>query len=223
MAHKQKSYFVFWRNGWVHLNRQERQFSRLLTAEVCASAVVMLDTPSSEVVWSGVNGTGYPLHSPVSPSLPLPCVTVCHHVSNAVYHGVISWGRGCIKRPVQRTNNLIAFMCWLSRNLWSLILIEPLVHTERSPFMYYFVLLLDCNNHIWRNIKAVRKLATAQWKLLWIKPWNWNHSTVTWFLDFVHCPIQRVQIWFGCRTPLQKKKKKMFAEPLVQFFPCAWC
>ena len=28
-----------------------RQFSRLLAAEVCASAVVMLDTPCSEVVW----------------------------------------------------------------------------------------------------------------------------------------------------------------------------
>jgi len=32
-----------------------------------------------------VKSTGYPLHSPVSPSLPLPCVTVCHHISNAVY------------------------------------------------------------------------------------------------------------------------------------------
>ena len=28
---------------------------------------------------SSVKGTGYPLHSLVSPSLPLPCVTVCHH------------------------------------------------------------------------------------------------------------------------------------------------
>ena len=28
-----------------------RQFSRVLTPEVCASAVVMLDTPCSEVVW----------------------------------------------------------------------------------------------------------------------------------------------------------------------------
>jgi hypothetical protein len=28
-----------------------------------------------------VKGTGYPLHSPVSPSLPPPCITVCHHVS----------------------------------------------------------------------------------------------------------------------------------------------
>ena len=29
-----------------------------------------------------VKGTGYSLHSPVSPSLPLPCVTVCHHIIN---------------------------------------------------------------------------------------------------------------------------------------------
>ena len=38
------------RNGRVHLNRRGRQFSRLLAAEVRASAVLMLDTPCSEVV-----------------------------------------------------------------------------------------------------------------------------------------------------------------------------
>jgi hypothetical protein len=32
-----------------------------------------------------VKGTGYPLHSPVSPSLPLPCVTACHHISTGLY------------------------------------------------------------------------------------------------------------------------------------------
>ena len=32
-----------------------------------------------------VKGTGYPLHSPVSPSLLLPCVTVCHHISTGTY------------------------------------------------------------------------------------------------------------------------------------------
>jgi len=32
-----------------------------------------------------VKGTGYPCHSPVSPSLSLPCVTVCHHVSTGLY------------------------------------------------------------------------------------------------------------------------------------------
>jgi len=35
-----------------------------------------------------VKGTGYPLHSPVSLSLPLPCVTVCHHISTGVNRGV---------------------------------------------------------------------------------------------------------------------------------------
>ena len=169
MAHAQKPDFVSRRNGRVHLNRQGRQFSRLLAAEVCASAVVMLDTPCSELVWrvlathsirqfplrfpslrhrvpshfnwtlmldtpcsgvvwrvlathsihqfplhfhsraspcaitfqldynagytmfrGSVKSTGYPLHSPVSPSLPLPCVTVCHHISNWLYYFLIA-------------------------------------------------------------------------------------------------------------------------------------
>jgi hypothetical protein len=39
-----------------------------------------------------VKSTGYPLHSPVSPSLPLPCVNVCHHVSTGLCHTVIQLG-----------------------------------------------------------------------------------------------------------------------------------
>jgi len=41
----------FGETGRVHLNRRRRQFSRLLASEVCTSAVVMLDTPCSELVW----------------------------------------------------------------------------------------------------------------------------------------------------------------------------
>jgi len=81
-------HLVFQRNGPVHLNRRGRQFSRLLAAEVCASAVVMLDTPCSEVYNNIIiecKTTGYPLHSHVSPSLSLPCVTVCHQVSTELY------------------------------------------------------------------------------------------------------------------------------------------
>ena len=67
MAHAQKSDFVFRRNGCVHLNRQGRQFSQLLAVEVCASAVVILDAPCSEVVWR-VLATNtirqFPLHFP---------------------------------------------------------------------------------------------------------------------------------------------------------------
>jgi hypothetical protein len=41
-----------------------------------------------------VKSTSYPLHSPVSPSLPPhpPCVNVCHHFSTGVYH-CIHWSR----------------------------------------------------------------------------------------------------------------------------------
>jgi len=82
MAHAQKTDFFFWRNGRVHLNRRGRQFSRLLAAEVCAIS----DSNAGYTMFRGsVKGTGYPLHSPVSHSLSLPCVTVCHHISSGVY------------------------------------------------------------------------------------------------------------------------------------------
>ena len=32
-----------------------------------------------------VKGTGHPLLSPVSPSLPFPCVTLCQHISAGLY------------------------------------------------------------------------------------------------------------------------------------------
>jgi hypothetical protein len=66
MAHAQKPDFIFRRNGQVHLNWRGRQFSRLLAAEVCASAVVMLDTPCSKVVWRVLATHSirqFPLHS----------------------------------------------------------------------------------------------------------------------------------------------------------------
>ena len=53
-----------------------------------AGAPIPSTNASRGVGISGSNAvkvTGYPLHSPVSPSLPLPCVTVFHHISTGVY------------------------------------------------------------------------------------------------------------------------------------------
>jgi len=83
MTHAQKPDFVFRRNGRVHLNRR--------------GVSVQSTTGSRDVRISGSNAgysmfrgsvksTGYSLHSPVSPSLPLPCVTVCHQVSTGLYY-----------------------------------------------------------------------------------------------------------------------------------------
>ena len=51
MAHAQKPDFVFRaKRTSPFKSAGGRQFSRLLAAELCASAVVMLDTPFCEVV-----------------------------------------------------------------------------------------------------------------------------------------------------------------------------
>jgi hypothetical protein len=68
MAQAQKPDLFFRRNGRVHLNRRGRQFSRLLAAEVCASALVMLHTPRSEVVseyWLPIPFASFPFTSPL--------------------------------------------------------------------------------------------------------------------------------------------------------------
>ena len=41
-----------------------------------------MDRPCSE---AQCKSSGYSLQSPISPSLPLPRVTMCHHVSNGLY------------------------------------------------------------------------------------------------------------------------------------------
>jgi len=67
MAHAQEPDFVFRRNGRAHLNGRGRHFSRLLAAKVCASAVLMLDTPCSELVWRVLATHSirqFPLHFP---------------------------------------------------------------------------------------------------------------------------------------------------------------
>jgi len=77
MAHAQKPNFVFRRNGRVHLNRLERQFSRGVRIKGRNAGYTVLR--------GSVKSTGYPLHSPVTPSLPLPYVTVCHYFSTGLY------------------------------------------------------------------------------------------------------------------------------------------
>jgi len=81
MARAQKPEFIFRRNGRVHLNRR--------------GASVQSTTGSRGVRISDINAgytkfrcslksTGYPLHSPVSPSLPFPCIIVCYHISTGL-------------------------------------------------------------------------------------------------------------------------------------------
>jgi hypothetical protein len=82
MVHAQKPDFVLRRNGRVHLNRQGPS----VQSTTGSRGVRISGSNAGYTVFRGsVKGTGYPLHSPVSLSLPLPCVTVCHHISTRLY------------------------------------------------------------------------------------------------------------------------------------------
>ena len=85
-----------------------RQFSRLLAAEVCASAVVMLDTPCSEVVWR-VLATHcirmFPLHFPSRAS---PCAVTFQLESTSL---LIINGRVHLNRP----GGVSSVDCWQPR------------------------------------------------------------------------------------------------------------
>ena len=105
MAHAQKPDFVFRRNRRVHLNRRGRQFSRQLVAEVCPSALVMLDAPRSEVVWRVLATHSirqFPIHFPSHAS---PCAIrfQTHSTTTLPYNVTVSC---CMQLIETGTHNL---------------------------------------------------------------------------------------------------------------------
>ena len=88
MAHAQKPDFVFRakRTSPFKSAGGGCQFSRLLAAEVCASAVVMLETTCSEVMWRVLathNIRQFPLHFPSRAS---PCA-ITFQPDSSKHHG----------------------------------------------------------------------------------------------------------------------------------------
>jgi hypothetical protein len=81
IAHAQKPDFVFPRNG-----PSPFKSARASVQSTAGSRVVRISGSSTGYIMfqGSVKSTGYPLHSPVSPSLPLPCPTVCHHISTGL-------------------------------------------------------------------------------------------------------------------------------------------
>jgi len=78
MAQAQKPHFIFRRNGRVHLNRCRASVQSITGSGGVRSSV----SNAGYTMFPGsVKSIVYPLHSPVSSSLPLPCVTMCHHIS----------------------------------------------------------------------------------------------------------------------------------------------
>jgi len=80
-----------------------------------------------------VKGIDYPLHSPVSPLLPLSCVTVFHHISTGLYNGT------CLKR---NRGIMEPCICW-NRVIWS----------SDDPYLQYlYQKETSCNGKIFRAL-----------------------------------------------------------------------
>jgi len=69
----------------------------------CSRCVCISGSNAGYSMFQGsVKGTGYPLHSPVFLSLPLPCATVCHHISTGLY---------CLRMATDRSRNMYKYFC----------------------------------------------------------------------------------------------------------------
>jgi len=78
MAQAQKPDFVFRRNGRVPFQSVGASVQWTTGSR---GARINESNAGYTMFRRSVKSTGYPLHSPVSPLLPLLCVTVCHHIS----------------------------------------------------------------------------------------------------------------------------------------------
>ena len=131
------------------------QFSRLLAAEVCASAVVMLDTTCCDVVWR-VLATHSIRHFPLH--FPYPCVTVYHHISTGLYQD------GCNRCSVGGDNKY-AVTSWLA--------FVPDDGVDRISGYWTFdhqLLTGHCRN--WRHRPHVRQSCQQNNMAMWHTTWS---------------------------------------------------
>jgi len=156
MAHAQKRDFVFRRNGRVHLNRRGRQFSRLLTAVVCASAVVMLDTPGSEVVWRVLATHSIRQFSLHFPSRTSPCAITFQLDSRSeslyrrgnCHHSVNGWSGRSGKENISFLLPVVA-----TRLIRSLATVLTELHRcQNLRRLIYFICLLCCVEFFWQGL-----------------------------------------------------------------------
>jgi len=169
MVHAQKPDFVFRRNGRVHLNWQGLQFSRLLAAEMCSSAVVMLATPCSEVVWRVLATHSirqFPLHFPSRAS---PCA-IRFQLDSTYSECVCS-----LSYPAYKAHAPYCFICCLpGSTLFFHITSQTAGFSRKKVIRHKLCVLTFSTSFVW-NIShskkngARRRSTVARLLILWVR------------------------------------------------------
>jgi len=102
---------------------------------------------------SSVKGTSYPLHSPVSSSLPLPHVTVCRHVSIGLYQS---------SRLKQSRD--YKCLCGTDRLSWNTITTPCNIPEKRRPHAFWFVRSLE--ESVWKTWASCHYSGHSQYQLV---------------------------------------------------------
>ena len=147
MAQTQKPDFVFRRNGRVNLNRWGRQFSQLLAAEVCASAVVMLDTPCSEVLWR-VLATHFIGQFPLNfPSRASPCA-ITFQLESTIADAHNSAARSRLNWRPRRFKWTCPFRRKTKSGFWACVITFQPASTDNNIPRHYTQDIME--QYIWR-------------------------------------------------------------------------
>jgi hypothetical protein len=138
MAHARKPDFVFRRNGPFHLNRRGTS----VQSTTGSRGVRVSGSNAGYTMFRGsVKSTGDPLHSPVSPSRPLPYVTVCHHISTGLYKSNAAIWRKTTRRQKQVTPDYISFKI-NGTNRQCLNIVKAATHfiiNQEHNFLYIYI------------------------------------------------------------------------------------
>jgi len=155
MAHAEEPDFIFWWNRRVHLNQHGCQFSRLLAAEMCASAVVMVDTPCYKVVWRVLATHSihqFPLHFP---SCASPCAITFQLESTImpVHTGFLSvrtpmFGAAVKRRYCMSTSNQTCTLCWILHNFEQIFTVKLLFPSSKSHWKSDATIVTHHSYHI---------------------------------------------------------------------------
>jgi hypothetical protein len=135
-----------------------------ITFQLDSTAVVILDTACSEVVWRVLATTSFASF----PFTSLPCVTVCHHISTGLY--------------VQCFMYLLIFptinntQCTASRCLTSTVgrLFDTICRVENGTHWRWLLRASKCVGHqtAWLGAWKIMYWVLLKWRHKYIKVWN---------------------------------------------------